>query len=158
MTQHGRQWMFDLINFSYFSIETLWYSLEVPQLWFSKNELYYTRVYNLVLYETCLFVFVLRFYSPVNPWGSCWAWAIYLTTLFSWQAQSTVLVHLILPETDNGLSWISRRERMTVENTSRSISMKECCRTQLGSNPQPPEHINIRLSHHGRQWMTQHGR
>ena len=34
--------------------------------------------------------------------------------------------------------WISRRERMTVDNISWIISMKECCRTQQGSNPQPP--------------------
>ena len=27
---------------------------------------------------------------------------------------------------------------MTVENISRSISMKECCRPQRGSNPRPP--------------------
>ena len=25
--------------------------------------------------------FVLRFYSPVNPMGSCPAWSVYLTTL-----------------------------------------------------------------------------
>ena len=29
---------------------------------------------------------------------------------------------------------------MTTENISCSMSMKECCRTQLGSNPQPPDH------------------
>ena len=28
-----------------------------------------------------LFLFVLRFYGPVNPIGLCWAWSIYLTTL-----------------------------------------------------------------------------
>ena len=31
--------------------------------------------------HVCLFVFVLRFYNPVNPMGSCWAWSVYLTTL-----------------------------------------------------------------------------
>ena len=35
-------------------------------------------------------------------------------------------------------SWISGRERMTVENISRSISMKECCWLQRGSNLQSP--------------------
>ena len=25
-------------------------------------------------------LFVLRFYGPVNPMGSCWAWSVYLTT------------------------------------------------------------------------------
>ena len=28
----------------------------------------------------CLFVFVLRFYGPVNPMGSCWARSVYITT------------------------------------------------------------------------------
>ena len=27
-----------------------------------------------------LFLFVLRFYGPVNPMGSCRAWSVYLTT------------------------------------------------------------------------------
>ena len=36
-------------------------------------------------------------------------------------------VHILSSETDNCPSWISGRERMTVENISRSISMKECC-------------------------------
>ena len=27
-----------------------------------------------------LSLFVLRFYGPVNPMGSCWAWSVYLTT------------------------------------------------------------------------------
>ena len=26
------------------------------------------------------FLFVLRFYGPVNPMGSCWVWSVYLTT------------------------------------------------------------------------------
>ena len=42
------------------------------------------------------------------------------------------------PETDNCPSWISGRERMTVENISRSISTKECCRPRRGLNPRPP--------------------
>ena len=29
---------------------------------------------------------------------------------------------------------------MTVETTSQSIFMKECCWTQQGLNPQPPDH------------------
>ena len=34
----------------------------------------------------CLFVFVLMFYSPVNPMGSCRAQSVYLTTLFTEQS------------------------------------------------------------------------
>ena len=47
-------------------------------------------------------------------------------------------MHILSPETDNCPSWISGRERMTVENTSWSISMKECCRPWRGLNPWPP--------------------
>ena len=28
----------------------------------------------------CMDLFVLRFYGPVNPMGSCRAWSVYLTT------------------------------------------------------------------------------
>ena len=53
-----------------------------------------------------------------------------------------LFVHIFLPGTDNSYcpSWISGRERMTNENISWSISMKECCRKQQGSNPWPPDH------------------
>ena len=47
-------------------------------------------------------------------------------------------MHILSPETDNCPSWISGRERMTVENISWSISTKECCRPQQGLNPWPP--------------------
>ena len=47
-------------------------------------------------------------------------------------------MHILLPETDNCPSWISSRERMTVENISWSISTKECCRSQRGLKPRPP--------------------
>ena len=47
-------------------------------------------------------------------------------------------MHILSPETDNCPSWISRRERMTVENISWSISMQECCRPRRGLNPRPP--------------------
>ena len=47
-------------------------------------------------------------------------------------------MHIISPETDNCPSWISGRERMTVDNISWSISTKECCRPRRGLNPRPP--------------------
>ena len=50
----------------------------------------------------------------------------------------TSIVHILSPETDNCTSWISGRERMTVENISWSISTKECCRPRRGLNPRPP--------------------
>ena len=47
-------------------------------------------------------------------------------------------MHILSPETDNCPSWISSRERMTVENISWSISTKECCWPRRGLNPRPP--------------------
>ena len=60
---------------------------------------------------------------------------------FTGQASSkylTSIVHSLPPETDNCPSWISGRERMTVDNISWSISTKECCRPRQGLNPRPP--------------------
>ena len=56
-------------------------------------------------------------------------------------------MHILLPETDNCPSWISRREGMTIESISRSISKK-------GSHLQP-DHIGcacIQLCH--RAWRN----
>ena len=87
-----------------------------------------------------LCLFVLQFYGPVNPMGSCRARSVPNHT-FTGQAWSskrlTSIVHILSPETDNCPSWISRRERMTVENISWLISSKECCRPRRGSNPRP---------------------
>ena len=47
-------------------------------------------------------------------------------------------MHILSPETDNCPSCISGRGRMTVENISWSISMKQCCRPRRGLNPRPP--------------------
>ena len=47
-------------------------------------------------------------------------------------------MHILSSETDNCPSWISGRERMTVENISWSISTKESCRPRRGLNPRPP--------------------
>ena len=47
-------------------------------------------------------------------------------------------MHIHSPETDNCPSWISGRERMTIENISWSISTKERCRPRRGLNPGPP--------------------
>ena len=50
-------------------------------------------------------LFVLRFYGSVNPMGSCLARSAYLTTLladrFSPLKELTIIVHILLPETDN---------------------------------------------------------
>ena len=47
-------------------------------------------------------------------------------------------MHILSPENDDCPSWISGRERMTVENISWSISTKECCRPLWRLNPPPP--------------------
>ena len=86
--------------------------------------------------------FLLRFYCPVNPMGSCRARSVYLTTRLlgrlSPLSPITSIVYILSPETDNCPSWISGRERMTVENISWSISTKECCQPRRGLNPRPP--------------------
>ena len=49
--------------------------------------------------------FVLRFYGPVNPMGSCQARSVYLTTgllaRLSYSKGLTSIVHILSPETDN---------------------------------------------------------
>ena len=50
---------------------------------------------------------------------------------------------ILSPETGNCPSWISRKERMAVEHISWSISTKECCQIQQGSDPQPPDHQEV---------------
>ena len=83
------------------------------------------------------------FTAQSTQWGHVMSSAVSLPihTIIG-QAKSskwlTSIVHSLSPETDNCPSWISRRERMTVENISWSISTKECCRPQRGSNPRPP--------------------
>ena len=68
-------------------------------------------------------------------------------------------MHILSPETDNCPSWISWRERMTVENISWSISTKECCRPRGGGGGGGVEPAiswssvgrrRIQLSHRGR--------
>ena len=76
---------------------------------------------------------------------------------FTGQAESskqlTSNVHILSPEADNCPSWISTRERMTVENISWSISTKECCRPRRELNPRPPGLQSDRASN----WATEAG-
>ena len=74
---------------------------------------------------------------------------------FTGQAQSskglTSIVHTLSPETDNCPSWISWRKRMTIENISWTISMKEYCQPSRGrtSSLLITSHMRIQLSHQG---------
>ena len=42
---------------------------------------FHSPIYPSKLLPSVFVLFVLRFYSPVNPKGSCRAWSVYLTTL-----------------------------------------------------------------------------
>ena len=75
--------------------------------------------------------------------------SVYLTTPFldrlSPLSDWPVSVHILSSETDNCPSWISRGEKMTIENISWSI--RECYLAWRGSNPQPPDHqLNMHLT------------
>ena len=73
---------------------------------------------NYVLIHFFCFV-CLEFNGSVNTINVMLSRSVYLTTLFQGrlnpQSGSPELVHLLLPETDNCASWISGRERMTVQ-------------------------------------------
>ena len=89
-------------------------------------------------------LFVLGFYSPVNPMGLCRARSVLSNHIFTGQAKSskwlTSIVHILLPETDNCPSWISGRERMTSENISWSNLHERILLKRRESNLQPPDH------------------
>ena len=104
------------------------------------------------------YLFVLKFYGPVKPMGSCRARSVLPNHIFTGQAKSskwlTSIVCSLSPETDNCPSWISGRERMTVENISWSTSTKECCRPRWGLNLRPP---GLQLDG-ASNWATEAGR
>ena len=92
-----------------------------------------------IAYDQCFFLlksmnrFVcVEFLRPSQPNGVMSSAVSLPNHTFTGQAWSskllTSIVHILLPETDNCPSWISERERMTVENISWSISTKECRR------------------------------
>ena len=100
----------------------------------------------------------MKFNYPVNTIKVMLSWPVYLTTLFSWAglvlyADNQHLRIFFLPETDNCFSWISRRERMTIENISWSIFTNECCKTRSDqtSDLLITSQMHICLSHQG--WL-----
>ena len=54
-----------------------------------------------------LVLFVLRFYGPVNPMGSCRAWSVYLTTLF---------LGRLSPPNDQPVLYTVFRQKLTSDN------------------------------------------
>ena len=94
----------------------------------------------LFCHESRLFVCV-EVLRPSQLQGVMSSTVVYLTTRLLGRQSSkrlTSIVHILSPATDNCPSWISGRERMTVENISRSISMKGCCWPWQGLNPRTP--------------------
>ena len=83
-----------------------------------------------------LLVVCIEFLQPSQPTGVISSVVSLPNHTFTGQAESskwwTSIVHILLPEIDNNPSWISRRERLTIENISWSISMKECCQPDIG--------------------------
>ena len=111
------------------------YKTNNVSMWWSKNCLpqYIDMVNRLCLIASLNHLFVLRYYGQCN--------GVMLSTIslpnhtFTGQSSKrlTSVVHILSPETDYCPSWISRREIMTVENISWSISKKECCRPDFES-------------------------
>ena len=71
---------------------------------------------NLNLLYPLKWLVGLEFNAPVNTIKVLLSQSVYLTTLFL--GRKPVLVHILLPETDNCTSWISNRESMTMESIS----------------------------------------
>ena len=96
---------------------------------------------------------------PSQPTGVMSSMVSLLNT-FTGQALSTKrltsIVHILLPP-DNCPSWFSRRERLTVENISCSISTNECYRPSGGQtrNLLINSMMHIQLSHWCRLWSVQ---
>ena len=84
---------------------------------------------------------VIEVLRPSQPNRDMSSAVILSNHTFNGQAQSskrlTSIVQILLSGTDNCPSWISGRERMTVENISLSISTKKC-RPRRGLNPRRP--------------------
>ena len=107
-----------------------------------------------IIFSLC----VLRFYSPM---GSCRAVSLPNHTLLgrlSPLKRLTSIVHILLPETDNCPSWISRRVRMIIENVSWSNLHERSCRPGRGQpcNLLKTSKMHIQLSHQGQDHWGQH--
>ena len=138
--------------------DTSWVFVQVR---FSQNNIniFVSRFKTYVFFPTCfsfemigLFVclFVLRLYGPVNPMGSCRARSVYLILCWAGLVLSVVNQYCAHSFTRNcQLPFLNQRKRMTIENISRSISTKECCRSGGGRtrNLLSTSRTRIQLSH-----------
>ena len=122
----------------YFNIETLTSCYLKTSLNFEQLGLA-SKVFTISTFHYFVCVEVLRPSQPNGVMSSAVSLPNHTFTGQAWSSKRlTSIVHSLSPETDNCPSWISRRERMTVENISWSISTKECCRPRRGLNPRPP--------------------
>ena len=111
--------------------------------------------YKIIVYWTFVCVEVLRPSQPNGVMSSAVSLPNHTFTGQAYSSRRLTRIMLILsPETDNCPSWISWRERMTVENNPWSISTKECCRPRRGLNPRPPGLQSDGASN----WATEAGR
>ena len=133
----------------YFSINKCGYSLETPQQGIS-NEYpmsipfhhSFVSIFVLLWCFTDEVLFVLRFYGPVNPIGSCQAWLVYLTTLKAGLVLWAVNKYCAHSYARNWQLPILNQPKG--ENDCRKyfkINLhKLMLPTQRGSNPQSPDH------------------
>ena len=81
--------------------------------------------------------------STINSYGHggtvSWPNHTFPVQAYNYQAVNQYSVPILSPVTDNCPSWISRRERMTVEKISWSVSTKEWCQPGA-SNTQPSDY------------------
>ena len=93
----------------------------------NKSIIWYSKLNNTMQNTVC--IEVLRPSQPNGVMSSAVSLHNHTFTGQAWCSKRlTSIVHILSPETDNCPSWISGRERMTVENISWSISTKECSR------------------------------
>ena len=86
-------------------------------------------------------LFVLRFYGPVNPMGSCRARSVYLTTRLLGRLSSLSGKPVLCTFFRQKLTTAFLNQRKGENNHRKyfiSISMKECCLPRPRLNPQPP--------------------
>ena len=109
---------------------------------------------HLKLSSVCVCVEILQLSQPNGVMSSLVSLPNHTFTGQSWFSKrlTTSIVHILSPETVNCPSWISGRERTTVENISWSISTKECCRPQRSRTHDllVSSRTRIQLSHWGR--------
>ena len=102
---------------------------------------YFSQETGLTFHANCLqltdWVEVLQPSPPIRVMSSR---SVYLTTLFLGRLQAVNQYLRTFFRQKNCPSWISSKDRMTVENISWSIATKEYRWTRKGLNPRSPGH------------------